>query len=239
MPSPKPVAKTFQAVLEKSANNLGWTIIRVPLNVAMLWGARGQLRVKGEINGFPFQTSLFPTGKGYHTLLVNKKMQQGAKTRAGMKAKFRLEPDTAKRSVNPPKEMLQVLSESKRLTKYYESFNYSTRREIARWISLGKQHETRLRRSQQLGVRLMEAMEAERELPPLIERALALNPLARRGWQLMPPGHRRSHLLGIFYYRNPESRARRLEKAVQEMIAYSEKRSGKDPERSEGSLLEP
>jgi hypothetical protein len=39
-------------------------------------------------------------------------------------------------------------------------------------------------------------------------------------------------LLGIFYYRNPESRARRLEKAVQEMIAYAEKTS----RRSEGTL---
>src|SRR5262249_52311988 len=224
MPSPKMVAKTFHALLEKSANNLGWTIIRVPLDVAKVWGVRGQLRVKGEINGFPFQTSLFPTGKGYHTLLVNKKMQQGASARAGMKARFRLEPDTAKRTIDPPKEMLQVLGQSKRLSKFYESFNYSTRREIARWITLGKQPETRGRRSREMAVRLMEPMGAERELPPLIERALALNPVARRGWQLMPPGHRRSHLLGIFHYRSPESRARRLEKSVQEMVAYAEKK---------------
>ena len=236
MPSPKPRAKTFAAVLERSTNSLGWTIIRVPLDVPKVWGVRGRLRVKGEINGFPFQTSLFPSGKGYHTLLVNKKMQQGANARAGMKANFRLEPDTAKRTVDPPKEMLQVLGQSKRLTKYYASFNDSTRREIARWISLGKQHETRVRRAQQLGVRLMETMEAERQLPPLIERSLALNPLARRGWQLMTPGHRRQHLLGIFYYRNPESRARRLEKAVMEMVAYAEKRSAKYPEPSEGPL---
>jgi uncharacterized protein YdeI (YjbR/CyaY-like superfamily) len=239
MATPKPVAKTFQALLEKSANNLGWTIIRVPLDVAKVWGVRGQLRVRGEINGFPFQTSLFPTGRGYHTLLVNKKMQQGAGARAGIKARFRLEPDTTTRTVDLPKELLQVLAQSKRLTKYYESFNYSTRREIARWISLGKQHETRVRRSQQMGERLMETMEAERRLPPLIERSLALNPHARHGWQLMPPGHRRQHLLGIFYYRNPESRARRLEKAMQEMIAYAEKREArKHPERSEGSLLD-
>jgi len=237
MTSAKSVRKTFQALLEKSTNNLGWTIIRVPLDVAKVWGVRGQLKVKGEINGFPFQTSLFPSGKGYHTLLVNKKMQRGAKVRAGVMAKFRLEPDLAERTVAPPKELLQVLGQSKRLSKYYESFNYSTRREIARWISLGKQHETRVRRSQQMGERLMQAMEAERQLPPLIERALANSPEARRGWQLMPQGRRRGHLLGIFYYRNPESRGRRLEKAVREMIGYAEKRSAKYPERSEGSLF--
>jgi uncharacterized protein YdeI (YjbR/CyaY-like superfamily) len=224
MPAIKTGAKTFQAVLEKSANNLGWTIIRVPLDVAKIWGVRGQLRVKGEINGFPFQTSLFPTGKGYHTLLVNKKMQRGAGVREGMKATFRLEPDLAKRTVAPPKEWVQVLDESKRLRNYYKSLSYSRQHEIARNIAECKQAATRQRRAQQLAEHLMQAMEAERELPPLIERALAHNPQARRGWQLMPSGHRRSHLLGIFYYRNPESRARRLEKAMQEMVVYAERR---------------
>jgi len=115
MTSAKSVRKTFQALLEKSTNNLGWTIIRVPLDVAKVWGVRGQLKVKGEINRFPFQTSLFPSGKGYHTLLVNKKMQRGAKVRAGAMAKFRLEPDLAERTVDPPKEWLQMLGESKLL----------------------------------------------------------------------------------------------------------------------------
>jgi len=229
MPATKTAAKTFQAVLEKSANNLGWTIIRVPLDVAKVWGGRGQLRVKGEINGFPFQTSLFPTGKGHHTLLVNKKMQRGASVRIGMKAKFRLEPDLAKRTIAPPKEWVQVLDESKRLRKYYESLSYSRQHEIARNIAECKQAATRRRRAQQLAEHLMQAMEADRELPPLIERALANNPQARRGWQLMPAGHRRSHLLGIFYYRNPESRAGRLEKAMKEMIHSAGKRHV-DPE---------
>src|SRR5262249_57633171 len=129
MPSPKPVVKTFQALLEKSANNLGWTIIRVPLDVAKVWGVRGQLKVKGEINGFPFRTSLFPSGKGYHTLLVNKKMQRGGNARLGMTARFRLEPDTAPREVALPKELLDALDESRRLRKYYESLNYSHRRQ--------------------------------------------------------------------------------------------------------------
>ena len=39
----------------------------------------------------------------------------------------------------------------------------------------------------------------------------------------MPPSHRRNHLLSIFYYRNPESRARRVAKAVEMMLEYAEK----------------
>jgi uncharacterized protein YdeI (YjbR/CyaY-like superfamily) len=223
---PKPVAKTFQGILEPSGEGLNWTIVRVPIDVPRVWGVRGQLRIKGEINGFPFRTSLFPTGKGTHLLMVNKQMQAGGKVVAGMKARFCLEPDTEKRAVAMPPELARELGQSKRLKKFYESFNHSTRNEIARWIALGKQAATRRRRAEQMGERLMATMEAEHRLPPLIERALAQNPLARQGWTLMPPGHRRRHLLAIFYYRNPESRARRLAKSVQEMVDSAKRRGG-------------
>jgi uncharacterized protein YdeI (YjbR/CyaY-like superfamily) len=215
-------------MLERGGDRLNWTIVRVPLDVAKVWGVRGQLRIKGEINGFTFRTSLFPTGKGTHLLMVNKQMQAGGKVAAGMKARFRVEPDTEKREVAMPPELERELGQSKRLKKFYDSFNDSIRREIARWVGLGKQAATRRRRAQQLGERLMETMEAEHTLPPLIERSLLQNPLARAGWQLMPPGHRRSHLMGIFYYRNPESRARRLAKAVEEMVQYAKRRGSSE-----------
>src|SRR5437899_9402133 len=150
MPAAKFTVKTFEAVLEPSNNSLKWTIIRVPFDAAKIWGKRGQLKVQGEINGFLFRTSLFPSSQGGHILLVNKKMQAGGHVRQGMKAKFRLEPDTASREIEPPVELLAVLPQSKQLKKYYESLNHSTRREIAKWVAEGKQSETRKRRSEQM-----------------------------------------------------------------------------------------
>lgn len=206
--------------------NLGWVIIRVPLDVAKVWGKRGQLRVKGEINGYSFRTSLFPDGKGHHFMMVNKQMQCGAGARAGMTARFRMEPDTEERVVREPAELAQALKQSKRLQKYYASLNYSTRREIAKLIGGGKQAETRRRRAEQMAVHLLEVLEAERgDLPPLLRLALERNPRARAGWERMPPSQRRFHLFGITGYRSPESRARRVEKAVAEMVEYAEKRS--------------
>jgi uncharacterized protein YdeI (YjbR/CyaY-like superfamily) len=227
MPASRTSSKTFEAVLERGANNLGWTIIRIPFDAAKIWGKRGQLRVSGEINGFAFRTSLFPDGKGGHSLLVNKTMQKGAHVRVGLKARFRLEPDSAPRPLVMPEELAVLLRQSQRLKKFYESFNPSTKRDIARLISGIKSSVARKRRVEQFAERLLETMEAERQLPPLIERSLAQNPLAREGWKLMPPRLRRSHLLGIFGYRSPESRARRLEKAIQEMVTYAEKRAGR------------
>jgi uncharacterized protein YdeI (YjbR/CyaY-like superfamily) len=228
MPKSRITAKTFEAVLERTGDRLNWTIVRVPFDVAKIWGKRGQLRVKGEINGFPFQTSLFPTGQGTHLLTVNKKMQAGGKATPGSKAKFRLEPDTTPREVKPPLQLLRIFRQSKALQKYFDSLNFSSRRYISVWVEEGKHAETRRRRAEQIAERLMETMEAERELPPLIQLALQHNSKARTGWGLMSRTHRRSHLLGIFYYRNPEARARRLAKAVEEMVEYAERRDKKN-----------
>jgi hypothetical protein len=58
-------------------------IIRIPLDVAKTWGTRGRLKVKGEINGFPFRTSLFPSRDSGHIMIVNKRMQVSAKAAPG------------------------------------------------------------------------------------------------------------------------------------------------------------
>jgi len=227
MPEPRPITRTFHAVLERGGDRLNWTIIRIPFDAAKLWGKRGQLRVKGEINGFAFRSALFPTGQGTHVLMVNKKMQTGGKVVPGNKAKFRLEPDTESREFKPSQELERIFRQSRQLQKYFDSFNYSTRRYIAMWVEEGEHAETRRRRAEQMAERLMATMEAERDLPPVLQVAMQHNPKARAGWELMPPGHRRSHLLSIFYYRDPESRARRVAKAVEEMVAYAEKRESK------------
>jgi len=229
----QPVNRAFDARLEPTGDRLNWVVVRVPFDAAKLWGKRGQIRVKGEISaagreapGFAFRTSLFPDGRGNHFLMVNKQMQKGAGVGPGETARFRMEPDTEARTVAAPVELKHALGQSKRLAKFYESLNYSTRREIAKWIGQGKQPETRRRRSEQMAVRLMETLEAERgDLPPVLRLALERNPKARAGWERMPPSQRRFHLLGISGYRNPESRARRVAKAVEMMVEYAEKRA--------------
>lgn len=227
MPAAKPLAKSFTAVLERTADRLRWVIVRVPFDVHKVWGKRGQLRVQGEVNGFSFTGTLLPTRRGEHFLIVNKKLQAGGKTAPGLTAKFRLQPDTAPRkALEQPKELLRELGQSKRLLKFYESFTPSRKHEIAKWIGQVKSQEARQRRSQQLAERLMETMEAERELPPIIQLAFRQNPRAREGWERMSPSHRRAHLLSIFYYRDPESRARRIAKCVQEMLERSEGAGG-------------
>jgi uncharacterized protein YdeI (YjbR/CyaY-like superfamily) len=190
-----------------------------------LWGLRGQIKVKGEINGFAFRTSLFPTGTGGHILLVNKRMQKGARAVAGSIARFQMELDNEERVVSIPDELKQILDEDRALRRWYDKLNHSTRSDIAKWITEPKSGEARQRRTEQIAERLLNVMEAERELPPVLQVAFARHPRARDGWEAMSAARRRGHLFGIFYYRNPEAQAKRIEKMVDDAMAIAEKKS--------------
>ena len=224
--APQPSPRSFKALLERGGRPLHWVIVRIPFDVAAVWGTRGQLKVKGEINGFAFQTSLFPTGEGQHLLLVNKRMQAGAGVQPGATAQFRVQPDTGERTVVLPEELARAMAEDRRLPRWFDRLNYSTRRYLADWVAGVKSPEARARRADQMAERLLAAMLAERDLPPIIRDAFASRPRAYEGWKRMSPTRRRGHLLGIFGYRNPASQARRVAKAVQEAFEFAE-RAGK------------
>jgi uncharacterized protein YdeI (YjbR/CyaY-like superfamily) len=221
--NPKSVEKSFKATLERMQSNLGWVIIRIPFDVSKVWGSRGSFRVKGEINGFAFRTSLFPTGRGEHYLLVNKRMQSGADARAGHVAQFRLEPDTEKRKAILPAELKRFLDEDHLLRRWFEQLNYSIRKWLGDQIMQVKSAETRKRRAEQIAEQLLATMEAEQELPPILKAAFARDPRAFEGWQRMTPLRRRGNLLAIFYYRSPEARDRRVAKVLEEAAALAAK----------------
>jgi uncharacterized protein YdeI (YjbR/CyaY-like superfamily) len=223
-PQPKQVAKSFKAPLERMQSNLGWVIVRIPLDVPKVWGVRGMLKVRGEINGFEFRTSLFPTGKGYHYLLVNKRMQAGACVAAGSTAQFRIEPDLEKRVVTVPPELQRILNEERSLRRWFDQLSHSIRKWICDWASQVKSPEARVRRAEQVAEQLLSTMEAERELPPVLKLAFVRDPRALIGWQRMSPTRRRGNLLAIFYYRSPDARDRRIAKVLEEALAIAERK---------------
>jgi len=228
--------KRFEARLERLRSRLNWIIIHVPFDAVKAWGLRGQIKVKGEINGFAFRTSLFPTREGRHFLLINKRMQKGAHAFEGSVARFQLELDTEKRIATLPGELEQILrqglpSEARALRRWYDELNYSTRSDIAKWITEPKSAEARVRRAEQIAERLLAVMEAERELSPILQVAFARHrdrhPSAREGWNSMSVARRRGHLFGIYYYRTPDAQARRIEKMLDDATALAEKNDSK------------
>jgi len=220
-----PRNKSFQARLERLRSNLGWTVVYVPFDVPKTWKMRGRAKVKGEINGFAFRTSLFPMRDGRHFLLVNKRMQAGAGVGLGDMAEITLQPDTEERVAAVPGELQRFLREDRAFRRWFEQLSYSIKKWIGDWITQPKGAAARARRAEQVAEQLFSAMEAERELPPLLKTAFAREPRALEGWQRMTPTYRRGQLIAIFYYRSPEARERRLAKVIGEAVAVAERKS--------------
>jgi uncharacterized protein YdeI (YjbR/CyaY-like superfamily) len=224
---PTPAAERFEAKLERLRSRLNWIIIHLPFDATQTWGLRGQIKVKGEINGFAFRTSLFPTREGRHFLLVNKQMQKGARALEGSIARFQIALDREERTVTIPNELKRILSEDRSLHRWHDELNHSARNDIAKWIAEPKSAEARIRRAEQIAERLLAVMEAERELPPILQVAFSRHPRAREGWDGMSASRRRGHLFGIFYYRTPDGQARRIDRMLDDANALAEKLSNK------------
>jgi hypothetical protein len=204
--------RSFRALLEKDNRALGWTIARVPFDPASAWKQMVRLRVRGDVNGFAFRTSLFPDARGGFYLLVNRAMQQGAAASLGDTADFRLGPDLEPREAELPDELAVLLDQEPGLRDWYGDLTEYMRREIGKWVIDVKSDEARLRRAEQMAERLLATMEGERELPPAIAAAFRARPKARAGWAKMTPTQRRGELLAVFYYRTVEGRERRIDK---------------------------
>jgi uncharacterized protein YdeI (YjbR/CyaY-like superfamily) len=207
--------KTFTSTLEPGGRALGWTIARVPFDPSAAWPKMIRLRIRGEINGHPFRSSLLPFTAGGYYLLINKTMQTAAQAHLGDTATFTLEPDLDPRAAELPDELAVLLDEEPGLRAWYDTLSEYTRRELGKWIAAVKSDESRLNRCQQAAERLLNTVEAEIELPPLIADAFRKSAKARVGWQLMTPTQRRNELMAVFYYQTPEARSKRLQKTIE------------------------
>jgi uncharacterized protein YdeI (YjbR/CyaY-like superfamily) len=225
-PRTGPTRKSFTAHLEPDGTALNWVIARVPFDIAKAWPVRKGRRVRGEIEGFAFRTTLFadPRGSG-HIVLVNKKMQSAANARVGSRVHIWLEPDLHERPIQLPPELGRIMNSDRALRRWFDRLSDSMRREIGKWTGEPKTAASREKHAEKIAERLLFAMEGQEEPPPVLRALFLRNPAARDGWFALTATQRRNHLLAISYYDTADARERRAAKAIEDALRAAKRKA--------------
>lgn len=133
---------TFQATPYKINS---WLVVRLPQEASDQLPSRGQVMVKGSINGVDFQDGIEPDGNGGHWINITKNIQE-AGVSEGSEVEVSLEATKDWPEPVIPKDVMTAIKADPKVHALWDKITPMARWEWLRWIGSTSVNETRQRR---------------------------------------------------------------------------------------------
>lgn len=117
----------------------------MPFSVPDVFGTKGQVRVRGSIDGHPYRSSIAPYG-GKHYLVIRRALRETVGKTAGDTVHIVMEIDTEPRVVKVPEDLQTALDSHDKAKEVFDQLSYTHRKEYVTWIEGAKKPETRAQR---------------------------------------------------------------------------------------------
>lgn len=123
------------------------TILRLPAAASARLPSRGQVSVRGTINGRAVQTVLEPDGESGHWMRIDGKLQRTAGVRAGDTATLEIEATKEWPEPPVPEDLGTALAAATpKIQDLWKDITPMARWEWVRWVNATRNPETRRRR---------------------------------------------------------------------------------------------
>lgn len=126
---------------------MGRTILPLPAAASKKLPSRGQVSVRGTINGHTFQTVLEPDGRFGHWMSVSHKLQRATGFKAGDTATVEVEPTKEWPEPRVPPDLREALAHApQKIRDLWNAITPMARWEWVRWVAATRNPGTRKRR---------------------------------------------------------------------------------------------
>jgi hypothetical protein len=122
-------------------------ILRLPQTASKKLPSRGQVAVRGTINGRAFQVVIEPDGNFGHWMTVDRRLQKAAGLNTGEAATVEIEPVQEWPEPSVPPDLRKALSDAPpKIQELWKAITPMARWEWVRWVNETRNPDTRKRR---------------------------------------------------------------------------------------------
>jgi len=158
-----------------------WTILRLPEEASTKLPSRGQVMVKGTINGHDFESVLEPDGNWSHFFKVSKPLLNALHVSAGDTVELAIEPTKEWPEPEVPSDLKAALTAHPDVQMLWRAITPLARWDWIRWISGTKNPDTR---SHRIEVSLSKLKAGEKR-PCCFNRAMCTDPYVSKSGVLI------------------------------------------------------